>query len=420
MSLNDLLGLEYLLLFGLPDNKLEVIDGRTRCCCPFLDRGVAEAHFEHWVETLCRWKGVEGSPGVRESGENWKTEVAGFKCELFPLPIEFRIPWEMDAYDAILHTYWWRDPWPGQPRGYESGWGCFLDHQDVSLNVWTLFRRLAGKLGGKSGSRTDIALTERSAVAPDNYLYVVAADECTINGDYFQGPPHVIAEILSPPSEAVDRGPRMELYARAGVSHLWLIDTERETLEVHALADGRYHLGKTFRPGDSFVPSWCPDEMVDVNELFQTQCKRNADRRLSEQAHVRTGIMKVGQRHVLPDKLPRWLCKREVRLGLEYLFLLGHPDRRWEIWDNRAPCVIAFCSEEEARLRFKHFAEDICRWEQAPLPKSWADCEMVEAGRFRLMRRDRRIHLEIAVDGLKYRELLQWWTHKEAWDWGEN
>ena len=164
------------------------------------------------------------------------------------------------------------------------------------------------------------------------------------------------------------------------------------------------------RPGRSNRPRL-------ASNLLKTQSKRNADHELSQRAHVRTGILKIGQRHVLPDELPKWLCNPKVRLGLEYLFLLGHPERRYEIWDNRAPCVIAFSSEEEARLRFTHVAEDICRWEEVPLPKSSADCDMVEAGRFQLMRRDHRIHLEVAVDGRR-RELLQYWTNKEAWDWG--
>jgi len=39
-----MLGLEYILLFGLPENKLELIDGRTRCRLPFATRQEAEMH----------------------------------------------------------------------------------------------------------------------------------------------------------------------------------------------------------------------------------------------------------------------------------------------------------------------------------------------------------------------------------------
>jgi hypothetical protein len=46
--------------------------------------------------------------------------------------------------------------------------------------------------------------------------------------------------------------------------------------------------------------------------------------------------------------------------------------------------------------------------------------EVAEVGRFRLTRRGRHFHMDVAVDGRKYRELLREWTQHEAWDWGED
>ena len=51
-------GLEYLLLFGVPENKWELFDGRVRWAFPFLDRDVAQAHFAAWTDTLQRWRGA--------------------------------------------------------------------------------------------------------------------------------------------------------------------------------------------------------------------------------------------------------------------------------------------------------------------------------------------------------------------------
>ena len=44
--------LEYLFLFGVPDNKWEILRGRSRWAFPFLTREVAEAHFALWAETF--------------------------------------------------------------------------------------------------------------------------------------------------------------------------------------------------------------------------------------------------------------------------------------------------------------------------------------------------------------------------------
>jgi epoxyqueuosine reductase len=76
----------------------------------------------------------------------------------------------------------------------------------------------------------------------------------------------------------------------------------------------------------------------------------------------------------------------------------------------------------EAKLRFTHFLEDICRWEGVPLPKNAAagnNDQTVEVGRFGLTRQDHRVHLEVAVDARRYRAMAETWAKREAWDWGE-
>ena len=60
-------GLECALLFGAPENKLELLDGRTPLVWPFPDRETAEAHFADWTETLCRWQVVASRPTVRKT-----------------------------------------------------------------------------------------------------------------------------------------------------------------------------------------------------------------------------------------------------------------------------------------------------------------------------------------------------------------
>ncbi len=124
--------------------------------------------------------------------------------------------------------------------------------------------------------------------------------------------------------------------------------------------------------------------------------------------------------------MPKWLVPSELRVGLEALFFFGHPERRFEIWDNRAPCLLAFGSAEEAELRFRHFLEEILRWEPANLDRRTSIehgvevADVAKVGRFRLIRRGRQIRLDVAVDARKYRELLRVFSRHEAWDWGGN
>ncbi|HXW05947.1 MAG TPA: Uma2 family endonuclease [Vicinamibacterales bacterium] len=54
--------------------------------------------------------------------------------------------------------------------------------------------------------------------------------------------PDWICEVVSPSSEALDRGRKLAVYAREGVAHAWLVNPANETLEVFALDSGRWTL----------------------------------------------------------------------------------------------------------------------------------------------------------------------------------
>lgn len=51
-------------------------------------------------------------------------------------------------------------------------------------------------------------------------------------GAYFDISPDWVCEVLSPGTAKLDRVEKMPLYARQGVSHIWLIDPIERTLEV--------------------------------------------------------------------------------------------------------------------------------------------------------------------------------------------
>jgi len=54
---------------------------------------------------------------------------------------------------------------------------------------------------------------------------------------WFELAPDWVCEILSPSTAQIDRGVKMQIYAREGVRHLWLVDPEVRTLEAYVLGD---------------------------------------------------------------------------------------------------------------------------------------------------------------------------------------
>jgi Uma2 family endonuclease len=57
---------------------------------------------------------------------------------------------------------------------------------------------------------------------------------------YFTLAPDWICEVLSPSTSKIDRGDKLDIYAREGVGHAWLLDPLDKTLEVLRLAEGRW------------------------------------------------------------------------------------------------------------------------------------------------------------------------------------
>jgi Uma2 family endonuclease len=52
---------------------------------------------------------------------------------------------------------------------------------------------------------------------------------------YFSLPPDWICEVISPGTEVLDRGDKMDVYAEAKVGHAWLVDPIAKMLEVYRL-----------------------------------------------------------------------------------------------------------------------------------------------------------------------------------------
>lgn len=59
--------------------------------------------------------------------------------------------------------------------------------------------------------------------------------------------PDWLCEVISPSTEAYDRGEKRDIYAAHGVQHLWLLDPDQRLLETFALHQGKWLLLATYR-----------------------------------------------------------------------------------------------------------------------------------------------------------------------------
>jgi Uma2 family endonuclease len=143
-----------------------------------------------------------------------------------------------------------------------------LRHQKALGNLYVAFRA-----GLREGAEVfiaplDVVLAPATALQPD--LLVVLGKNAEILKDVIRGTPDLVVEVLSPSTADLDRGLKMETYARHGVPEYWLADSEDERIEVYRLDPraGAYRHAATYRRGDRVTTPLLPDLSIDVTKIF--------------------------------------------------------------------------------------------------------------------------------------------------------
>jgi Uma2 family endonuclease len=137
-----------------------------------------------------------------------------------------------------------------------------LGRLQAAITGWAHDRHL----GYVVGSLTAVVLDEENGLQPDA-LFVSHEREHFISERGVEGPPDLVVEVLSPSTEARDRGIKLRRYAASGVSHYWILDTEGPTIEERVLGEDGYQLVGTFGPGSIFHPRLFPGLEIPLDEI---------------------------------------------------------------------------------------------------------------------------------------------------------
>ena len=76
---------------------------------------------------------------------------------------------------------------------------------------------------------TDLKLSDTDIVQPD---LMVVCEPDKVKPTHIEGPPTLVIEILSPSTELLDRGRKLDLYAASGVKEVWLHDVRIRKFKV--------------------------------------------------------------------------------------------------------------------------------------------------------------------------------------------
>lgn len=94
-----------------------------------------------------------------------------------------------------------------------------------------------GGIGEVFVAPTDLILTERDVFVPD---LMVVDEPTSVTERGIEAPPLLVVEVLSPTTQANDRGVKARRYAALGVRNHALVDPLGETVECLALDGGAY------------------------------------------------------------------------------------------------------------------------------------------------------------------------------------
>jgi Uma2 family endonuclease len=142
-------------------------------------------------------------------------------------------------------------------------------HQIISGNLFEILVSFVRtrNLGRVIYSPMDVVLSEYDVFQPD--ILFISNDRLQIIGDRnIQGAPDLVIEILSPSTEHLDRGIKLEQYLRYGVREYWIIDPQNRICEVLQASETEFETVGTFAEGDMVASPVLEGIQVEVERLF--------------------------------------------------------------------------------------------------------------------------------------------------------
>ena len=144
-------------------------------------------------------------------------------------------------------------------------------HQKISKNLLFEIERFlrTNPLGEIFAAPVDVVFSQEppQVVVPD-LVFVAAEHLSLITEKNLQGVPDLLVEILSPTTATIDRRVKHALYERVGVPEYWIVDPERNSVQVFRLSGGRYAEALKLGLGDRLETPLLPGLSIPLSNVF--------------------------------------------------------------------------------------------------------------------------------------------------------
>jgi Uma2 family endonuclease len=143
-------------------------------------------------------------------------------------------------------------------------------HQIISRNIEFLLLKYLEKrpLGELYDAPFDVYLSEHDVLQPD-IVFVKKANSEVLTDAGIEGTPDFVVEILSPSDAYLDKKAKLRVYARSGVTELWLVDPDTQTVQVFYLQRDARKPAATFGQDDTFTSPHFPGLKISGREVFK-------------------------------------------------------------------------------------------------------------------------------------------------------
>ncbi|MEK8019450.1 MAG: Uma2 family endonuclease [Candidatus Parabeggiatoa sp.] len=131
-----------------------------------------------------------------------------------------------------------------------------FDHQYTVMEIAFHLKSFVNQnqLGYVLTAPFEIHLSDKTRpVQPD--VFFIGAERGLVRGaKYFNGPPDLVVEVLSPSTRRVDQLTKFRAYEKATVPEYWIVDPKARLVQLYTLEDQEYGLLGDFM-GDEVIES---------------------------------------------------------------------------------------------------------------------------------------------------------------------
>ena len=140
-------------------------------------------------------------------------------------------------------------------------------HQEIIRKLTIYLSQHVQKkgLGRIFVSPIDVVFHETDVCVPD-LIFINKENDAIIKAENIQGAPDLVIEILSPSTKKRDRELKYKRYAYYGVKEYWIIDPEKQLVEVYDLAANQ--LVKVVPKNQSLSTPTFTDLNLDLKTIF--------------------------------------------------------------------------------------------------------------------------------------------------------